>query len=454
MHFAAPIPWWAAGLAAIAIAAIAFWSYRRPLAPLTGVQRWTLTALRALHARAGRRVSVPPGHPAAAGRRSRSRRARARRRVGQHAHCGCGRRHPAGARRRDPRARPRAGAVRIVHPRGLRGRRSWTAAQPGDLRAGARRSNLAEAIDGVRERYRGRRVPGIVLISDGATTGSADARRRRRSGVHDRRGVGRRTERSRSPVALSAGDPRIDQTSIDLRVVDRQPRLRPVAVSAAHPGQRPSARIAHRSRPPADGAPVEQVITVSPEAAVATVYTAEIEAADGEAVVENNARSVLVSPDGKKTQGAGARRRARLRLQLPVARARQGSRARIRFDRAEGSERGGPAHLPRAGRRRPRRGAHVGLPGDREALYGYDAADPRERRRRLPCPRAVRDGGGFRIGARRRADRAGRTLVRAARSDRHAARGGAAGRAQRSARRPCARRPADAEGAPCRTPSC
>jgi hypothetical protein len=48
MHFAAAIPWWAVGLVATAIAAVAFWSYRRPLAPLSGAQRWTLTALRAV----------------------------------------------------------------------------------------------------------------------------------------------------------------------------------------------------------------------------------------------------------------------------------------------------------------------------------------------------------------------------------------------------------------------
>src|SRR6187551_2634240 len=48
MHFAAPIPWWAGGFVAIAIAAIAFWSYRRPLAPLTAIQRGTLVTLRAL----------------------------------------------------------------------------------------------------------------------------------------------------------------------------------------------------------------------------------------------------------------------------------------------------------------------------------------------------------------------------------------------------------------------
>src|SRR5205814_4833688 len=48
MHFASPIPWWLVVAAAAAIAATAFLSYRRPLAPLTAVQRGALTALRGL----------------------------------------------------------------------------------------------------------------------------------------------------------------------------------------------------------------------------------------------------------------------------------------------------------------------------------------------------------------------------------------------------------------------
>src|SRR5579864_7763665 len=48
MHFAYPPPWWVALLLAAAIAAAVFAEYRRPLAPLTRIQRGLLAALRAL----------------------------------------------------------------------------------------------------------------------------------------------------------------------------------------------------------------------------------------------------------------------------------------------------------------------------------------------------------------------------------------------------------------------
>ena len=47
MHFANPIPLWLALLAAAAIGGIALFSYRRPLVPLTPMQRAVLIALRA-----------------------------------------------------------------------------------------------------------------------------------------------------------------------------------------------------------------------------------------------------------------------------------------------------------------------------------------------------------------------------------------------------------------------
>jgi len=48
MHFAYPLPWWLAVAIAAAIAAAAFAEYRRPLAPLTVLQRGALASLRVL----------------------------------------------------------------------------------------------------------------------------------------------------------------------------------------------------------------------------------------------------------------------------------------------------------------------------------------------------------------------------------------------------------------------
>src|SRR5215467_16348903 len=48
MAFASPIPLWLALLVAIGIGGIAYFSYRRPLVPLSTLQRSMLIALRAL----------------------------------------------------------------------------------------------------------------------------------------------------------------------------------------------------------------------------------------------------------------------------------------------------------------------------------------------------------------------------------------------------------------------
>jgi hypothetical protein len=50
----------------------------------------------------------------------------------------------------------------------------------------------------------------------------------------------------------------------------------------------------------ASGGPVTVVFTVSPGRDAATMYTAEIPSAAGELVVENNRRSVIVEPSGRK----------------------------------------------------------------------------------------------------------------------------------------------------------
>jgi uncharacterized membrane protein len=371
MHFAAPIPWWAVGLVATAIAAVAFWSYRRPLAPLSGAQRWTLTALRALALGlvvlflcrpvvllppvADRDLVVPVLVDVSRSMRiadadGATRLARA-----------------AGIFEQDI-APSLAGAFTTeVYAVGD----SWTAAQPADFRSDGRRSNLAEAVDAIRERYRGRRVPGIVLISDGATTGSAEAHAE--GAPLFTVGVGSADGPSdREVVGLSAGDPRIDQTSIDLRVstLSRGYGRAPFQLRILANGRLLESRTV---TPAAIGSPVEQVITVSPEATVATVYTAEIAPADGEAVVENNSRSVLVSPIGRKRRVlalAGAPGYEFSFLSRALARD-----PGLEFDsivRKGQNESGQQTFLVQAGSGRAA-ALTSGFPASREALYGYDA---------------------------------------------------------------------------------
>src|SRR4051812_10825097 len=48
MHFANPVSWWILVLLAAAVASLAYFEYRRPLSPLTRLQRTVLLGLRVL----------------------------------------------------------------------------------------------------------------------------------------------------------------------------------------------------------------------------------------------------------------------------------------------------------------------------------------------------------------------------------------------------------------------
>jgi uncharacterized membrane protein len=103
----------------------------------------------------------------------------------------------------------------------------------------------------------------------------------------------------REVFGLTAGDPRIDRASIDLHVtaVSRGLGRAAFPLRILENGRVLETR---RVTPQADGSPIEAVFTVSPQPLNPTVYTADIPVTDGEVVTENNARSVLVSPAGRK----------------------------------------------------------------------------------------------------------------------------------------------------------
>ncbi len=94
-------------------------------------------------------------------------------------------------------------------------------------------------------------------------------------------------------------DPRIGQATVDLHVsvVSFGYGRAPFQLRVLENGRAIDSR---RIVPPADGSPIDEVFTVSPTLTAPTVYTADIPDAGGEAVTENNARSVLVSPAGRK----------------------------------------------------------------------------------------------------------------------------------------------------------
>src|SRR5262249_3455830 len=102
----------------------------------------------------------------------------------------------------------------------------------------------------------------------------------------------------REVMSLTAGDPRIDRASVDLHVTATSTGFgrSPFTLRISANGRVVETR---RVTPTADGSPVDEVFTVSPDPLTPTVFTAEIPT-DGDVVPENNPRSVLVSPAGRK----------------------------------------------------------------------------------------------------------------------------------------------------------
>ena len=186
-----------------------------------------------------------------------------------------------------------------------------TPAKVDSLNADARQTDLAGALAAVRERYRGQRVAGIVVLSDGADTGTRSAATPS-EGTVDRTateaggppvfaiGIGSPDgPHDREVLGMTAGDPRLDQASVDLHVtaVSTGFGRTPFVLRMLGNGQVLDTR---RIVPTADGSPINQLFTVSPDPLSPTVYTADIPRDGAEAVAENNTRSVLVSPAGRK----------------------------------------------------------------------------------------------------------------------------------------------------------
>jgi uncharacterized membrane protein len=170
-----------------------------------------------------------------------------------------------------------------------------------DFAATARRSDLAGALAAVQERYRGRPVAGIVVLSDGGDT----------SGVASQItssevpvpvfpiGVGSSTVgRDREVLSVTAAEAVLDDSRIDLAVsaVSHGSATAPIELRLLENGRPIEVR---RSTPAADGTPVREVFHVAPPSGSPAVYTVEIPAAAGELVPENNARSVLVQPPAR-----------------------------------------------------------------------------------------------------------------------------------------------------------
>jgi uncharacterized membrane protein len=172
---------------------------------------------------------------------------------------------------------------------------------PASLAATARRSDLAGALSGVRERYRGRPVAGIVLLSDGGDTSSVSEAAIQQDRVPPvyAMGIGSLTVgRDREVLSVTGADAVLDDSRVDLAVsaVSHGHGAEPIELRLLENGRPIEVR---RAVPAADGSPVREVFHVSPGRGTPSVYTVEIPEAAGELVPENNTRSTLVAPPSR-----------------------------------------------------------------------------------------------------------------------------------------------------------
>jgi uncharacterized membrane protein len=167
------------------------------------------------------------------------------------------------------------------------------------LSATARRSELGGALRAVRERYRGRAVAGIVLLSDGGDTAAATAGEDPSFPPVFAVGFGASTiARDKEVLSLTAADAVLDDSRLDLAVtaVSHGYGREPIEMRLLENGRPIEVR---RIAPAADRVPISAVFNVAPVQGAATLYTIEIPASAGELVPENNVRSVLVQPPAR-----------------------------------------------------------------------------------------------------------------------------------------------------------
>jgi uncharacterized membrane protein len=378
VHFAYPLPLWLAVVLAAAIAGLVYLEYRRPLSPLTRRQRGVLVAIRALVLVAlvtflFRPIAILP--PVSArdaivpvlvdvSRSMRLADADGQTRLGR----------ATALLKGDFGAALSSHFTTEIYTAGD----SLSPAKIDALSPAARRTDLTGALAALRERYRGQRVAGIVLLSDGGDTGASGGSAR--SGGSDVGGlpvfaVGIGSPdgpRDREVLGLAAGDPRLDQASVDLHVsaVSSGFGRAPFTLRVLANGQPLDSR---RVVPQADGSPIEEVFTVSPDLVNATVYTAEIPRDAAETVAENNARSVLVSPAGRKRrvlmlEGAPGFEHSFVKRAWAADPGLDVDSVTRKGKNAEGQD----TFFVQAGTGRAA-GLSGGFPATRELLYGYDA---------------------------------------------------------------------------------
>ncbi|HJR60697.1 MAG TPA: glutamine amidotransferase [Vicinamibacterales bacterium] len=249
------------------------------------------------------------------------------------------------------------------------------AADPAALSASARRSDLAGALGALRERYRGRPIAGVIVLSDGGeTSGALEAvvSTGRIPPVHTIGFGSANAGGDREVLSVTAAEAVLDGSRVNVAVsaIAHDAGSAPVELRLLENG-RP--REVRHVRLPADGGPIREVFQVAPAAGAATVYSVEIPPAPGELVPENNRRSVLVQPPSRPrrvlvVEGAPGFEHSFLQ------RALTGDRS-LEIDsvvRKGENEQGADTYYIQAARSRS--GAlRSGYPPDAASLFAYDA---------------------------------------------------------------------------------
>ena len=235
-------------------------------------------------------------------------------------------------------------------------------------------SDLSGALRALRERYRERRVAGVLVFSDGGDTGTEEAAALVQDGAMPIYAVGLgapAVDADLEVIDVSAGEVALAESSVDLTVAAvRRGSAAPFDIRILENGKPIDVRPV---TPAADGSPVRAVFTVSPPRDTAAVYTVEIPSAAGESVIENNRRSVLLEPPGRRRrilmiEGAPGFEHAFIKRALMTD-------SGIELDsvvRKGRDARGDATYFVQAdGARAPR--LATGFPQERAALYEYDA---------------------------------------------------------------------------------
>ncbi len=160
-------------------------------------------------------------------------------------------------------------------------------------------SHIGAAIATVRERYRDRAVPGIILLSDGVDTGDGAIADDSGAAVFAV-GIGDTSPpRDQEVLSLDLDHEALPGSSVELTatVVAHGYGRDPVDVRLLASGRPIDIR---RIVPAADGMPTKITFELPPAGQEAVVYTVDVTARDGEAVTANNARRALVQPIGRK----------------------------------------------------------------------------------------------------------------------------------------------------------